>query len=275
MRRVAAERDGLRCQWGLVSHGCIESSVATKLRPWRCATEGHLISDMLKGIVFVSRGFWLYWLSWLPWLSWLLWLPCLWLSWLPWLLWLLWRLAFVAFVASGCLLPVHLLKSEAQLPDVRRSCFHPDDSFRGFWLLVAFDDFGFRWLLLPFRGFGWLLLAFRVFIHWCGVNMPLPNLSTYPSICLYLSIFLSVCLSIYLYLFISFSLAAVLLSRFAFAFPFVCFAEKKPNKQASASCSPLDLVRCWGGALPPPNPPPRHEISTSSPTPAPATKSIC
>ena len=117
---------------------------------------------MFKGIVFVSRGFWLYWLSWLPWLSWLLWLPCLWLSWLPWLLWLLWRLAFVAFVASGCLLPVHLLKSEAQLPDVRRSCFHPDDSFGGFSLLVAFDDFGFRLLFCLFvasAGFCWLFVS--------------------------------------------------------------------------------------------------------------------
>ena len=53
----------------------------------------------------------------------------------------MWRLAFVAFVASSCLLLVHLwrnVKSEAQLRDVRRSCFHPDDSFGGFSLLVAF-----------------------------------------------------------------------------------------------------------------------------------------
>ena len=98
------------------------------------------------GVFVVSGGFWLWWVSWL--------------------LWLLWRLAFVAFVASGCLL-VHLwrnVKSEAQLPDVRRSCFHPDDSFGGFlllWLLMTLAFGGF----LPFRGFGWLLSAFRVFIH--------------------------------------------------------------------------------------------------------------
>ena len=108
-------------------------------------------------IVFVSRGFCGFWLSWLLWLPWLLWLAFVasaafgfrgfrgfWLSWLPWLLWLLWRLAFVAFVASGCLLLVYLwrnVKSEAQLPDVRRSCFHPDDSFGGFWWLFAFGGF--------------------------------------------------------------------------------------------------------------------------------------
>ena len=33
------------------------------------------------------------------------------------------------------------------------------------------------------------------------------------------------------------------------------------------------VVCCWGGALRPPQPPPHHEICTSSPTPAPATKS--
>ena len=44
--------------------------------------------------------------------------------------------------------------------------------------------------------------------------------------------------------------------------------------QARASCSPLDLVCCWGGRCAPPQPSPRHEICTSFPTPAPATKSI-
>ena len=86
-----------------------------------------------------------------------------------------------------------------------------------------------------------------------------------------LSIYLSISICLYLSFFLSFFWAAVLLSLFAFAFPVVYVAGTKPNKeaskQASTSCSPLDLVCCWGGAL-------RHEICTSSPTPAPATKSI-
>ena len=240
-------------------------------------------------------GFWLWWLSWLLWLWLLAFLAFVafgfggfrgfcgfWLSWLPWLLSLLWRLAFVA---CGCLLLVHLwrnVKSEAQLPDVRPSCFHPDDSFGGFWLLVAFR---FWWLLrtLAFRGFfafSWLRLAsvgfsclhsliliwFKyawLFASYDSSQICLPihlSVYIYLSISRYLSFYLFVYPSIYLYVvlsvflyfcisfFLSFSLAAVIFSLFAFAFPFVCFAEKKPNKeaskQASTSCSPLDLVCC-------------------------------
>ena len=48
---------------------------------------------------------------------------------------------------------------------------------------------------------------------------------------------------------------------FCFAFPSVCFLT-------------FGSGVLLGGALRPPQPPPRHEICTSSPTPAPATKSI-
>ena len=124
--------------------------------------------------------------------------------------------------------------------------------FRGFWLLwlfafmasVASVAFGFR----GFCGF-WLSL-----LLWLLVSWPI-HLSVY----IYLSTYLSFCLSVFL----SFLLAAVLLCLFAFAFPVVCVAETKPNKeaskqgskQASTSCIPLDLVCCWGGAAPLPNPP--------------------
>ena len=87
--------------------------------------------------------------------------------------------------------------------------------------------------------------------------------------------FLCFCLSVLCFCCFS-ALAAVLLSLFVFAFSIclVCREEaKQESKQASTSCSPLDLVCCWGGAAPPPTPP-HHEICTSSPTPAPATKSI-
>ena len=62
------------------------------------------------------------------------------------------------------------------------------------------------------------------------------------------------------------------------AFGFQSFAEKKPSKQASKQALAAHLwIWCAaaGGrcAPPPPQPPPRHEICTSSPTPAPATKS--
>ena len=64
-----------------------------------------------------------------------------------------------------------------------------------------------------------------------------------------------------LFAFVAFLLWQLFSFLFLFLlFPFVCFAEKKPNKkaskQASTSCSPLDLVCCWGGrCAPPPNPP--------------------
>ena len=138
--------------------------------------------------------------------------------------------------------------------------------FCGFWLLwllasvaSGFCGFWLSWLL-------WLLwlLAFVAF-----------GFLAYPSFCLYLSIYLS--------FFLSFCLAAVLLSLFVFAFPVVFVAETKPNKeaskQASKQASKHELLTfgsgvLLGGRCDPPNPPPRHEICTSSPTPAPATKSI-
>ena len=150
--------------------------------------------------------------------------------------------------------------------------------FCGFWLLwllasvaSGFCGFWLSWL-------SWLLwlLAFVAF-----------GFLAYPSICLYLSIYLSIFLSFFL-------LAAVLLSLFVFAFPVVFVAETKPNKeaskQASTSCSPLDLVCCWGGRCPPPNPPratksalhPRHPLlprnqyfKVNSPVQNFLTKQIC
>ena len=128
--------------------------------------------------------------------------------------------------------------------------------FRGFWLLASvasgFCGFWLSWL-------SWLLwlLAFVAF-----------GFLAYPSMSLYLSIYLSIYLSFFL-------LAAVLLSLFVFAFPVVFVAETKPNKEASKhELLTFGSGVLLGGALRPPQPPPRHEICTSSPTPAPATKSI-
>ena len=132
-----------------------------------------------------------------------------------------------------------------------------------------FVSFFFSWLLASgFCGF-WLLWLLA------SVASGFPSIS----ICLYLSIYLSIFLSSFL----SFFLAAVLLSLFAFAFPVVFVAETKPNKEASKQgskqASKHELLTfgsgvLLGGALRPPQPHPRHEICTSSPTPAPATKSI-
>ena len=139
-------------------------------------------------------------------------------------------------------------------------CITKGGPFNVFFL---FCFFCFSWLLASvasgFCGFWFSWLScFCGFCGFCGFW--LFGLSIYLSISIFLSFFL----------------AAVLLSLFAFAFPVVFVAETKPNKeaskeaskQASTSCSPLDLVCCWG----PPQHPPRHEICTSSPTPAPATK---
>ena len=132
----------------------------------------------------------------------------------------------------------------------------------GFWLLwlLAFVAFGFCgfWLL-------WLL-AFVAFVAF--------GFLAYPSICLYLSIYLAIHFSFFL----SFGSC----SPFSFCICFSCcfVAETKPNKEASKQASKHELLTfgsgvLLGGALRPPQPPPRHEICTSSPTPAPATKSIC
>ena len=78
------------------------------------------------------------------------------------------------------------------------------------------------------------------------------DLSIYLSfyLCVYPSIYLFFFLSVSFSFFLSFSLAAVLLSLFAFAFPFVCFAEKKPNKEGSKH--ELLTFGSGGGALRPP-----------------------
>ena len=138
----------------------------------------------------------------------------------------------------------------------------------GFWLFVASVAFGFRGFC-GFCGFwlSWLLWLLSLLSFW-----PL-HLSVY----IYLSFFLSFCLSSFLFR--------------SFAFPFVCFAETKPNKEASKQASthartharkraseqaseraseraskqaskqassPLDLVCCWGRRCTPPSPAPRN-----------------
>ena len=147
------------------------------------------------------------------------------------------------------------------------------------WLLVAFGFcffVGLWWLLLAF-GFWWLL-AF-VASGFCGFWL------SWLSWLLWLLAFWPIHLSVYtnLFIYLSFFLFFGSCSPFSFCICFSCCfrcrdetkqGSKQASKQASTSCSPLDLVCCRGGAAPPPPTPPRHEICTSSPTPAPATKSI-
>ena len=127
--------------------------------------------------------------------------------------------------------------------------------FFGFFVFLVASGFCLLWLL-AFVAFGFCGFVAFGFL-------------AYPSICLYLSVY------IYLSFFLSFFLAAVLLSLFASAFPVVFVAETKPNKEASKhELLTFGSGVLMGGALRPPPTPPRHEICTSSPTPAPATKSI-
>ena len=142
--------------------------------------------------------------------------------------------------------------------------FFVASGFCGFWLLwllasvaSGFCGFWHSWLLwlLAFVAFGFL---------------------AYPSICLYLSIYLSI--------FLSFFLSFGSCSPFSFCICFSCCFRcrdetKQGSKQASKKASKHELLTfgsgvLLGGALRPPQPPPRHEICTSSPTPSPATKSI-
>ena len=87
--------------------------------------------------------------------------------------------------------------------------------------------------------------------------------------------FLCFCLSALCFCCFS-ALAAVLLSLFAFS---ICLLCREETKQESKQASKHELltfgsgVLLRGGALRPPQPPPCHEICTSSPTPAPATES--
>ena len=85
-----------------------------------------------------------------------------------------------------------------------------------------------------------------------------PHSSPFVDIFVYLSIYLSISIRLYLSVCLSICLLCC-------AFPFIRFAEKNPNKEASKQArqqaskqellSPLDLVCCWGGAAPLPNPP--------------------
>ena len=134
--------------------------------------------------------------------------------------------------------------------------------FRGFWLLASvasgFCGFWLLWLLafvaFGFRGFrGFWLFGLSIYL-----SIPI-YLSSYP---FFLSFFL---------------LAAVLLSLFVFAFPVVSLQRRNQTRKQASKHELLTFGSgvLLGGALRPPQPPPRHEICTSSPTPAPATKSIC
>ena len=152
-------------------------------------------------------------------------------------------------------------------------CFHfVFFVFRGFWLLwlLAFVAFGFR----GFRGFCGFWLLWLLLLLWLLAFWPI-HLSVYIYICLYLSIFLSFILSFW--------------QLFSFLFLHLLFllfslqrrnqTRKQASKEASKQASKHELLTfgsgvLLGGALRPPEPPPRHEICTSSPTPAPATKSI-
>ena len=117
------------------------------------------------------------------------------------------------------------------------------------WLLASgFCGFWLLWLLASVAsGF----CGFRGFRGFCGFWL------------LWLLAFWPIHLSVYTYLFIYLSLSFFWqLFSFLFLylhFPVVFVAETKPNKeaskQASTSCSPLDLVCCWGGRCAPPNPP--------------------
>ena len=143
------------------------------------------------------------------------------------------------------------------------------------FLFYFLDFFCFSWLLASgFCGF-WLLwhlafvasvasvaFGFRGFRGFCGFW--LFGLSIYLSISIYLSFFLfGSC------------------SPFSFC-TFLLFALQRRNqtrKKASKEASERELLTfgsgvLLGGRCTLPQPPPRHEICTSSPTPAPATKSI-
>ena len=119
--------------------------------------------------------------------------------------------------------------------------------FRGFWLLASvasgFCGFWLLWLL-AFVAFG-----FRGFRGFCGFWL------------LWLLAFWPIHLSVYTYLFIYLSIFLSFGSCSPFSFCiciFLLFSLQRRNqtrKQASKSCSPLDLVCCWGGRCAPANPP--------------------
>ena len=133
--------------------------------------------------------------------------------------------------------------------------------FRGFWLLASvasgFCGFWLLWLL-AFVAFG-----FRGF---CGFWL------------LWLLAFWPIHLSVYTYLFIYLSFFWQLFSFLFLYLLFLLFSLQGRN-QTRKQASKHELLTfgsgvLLGGALRPPPTPPRHEICTSSPTPAPATKSI-
>ena len=137
-----------------------------------------------------------------------------------------------------------------RLASVGFSCLHSLIWCKYAWLFASYDS---SQICLPIHLFVYIYLSICLFVH------------------------LSISMSFFLYFFLS------LWQLFFFVFLlllFQVFALQRRNqtmKEGSkqASCSPLDLVCCWAGAQrPPPPPPPHHEICTSSPTPAPATKSI-
>ena len=156
--------------------------------------------------------------------------------------------------------------------------------FRCFWLLASvasgFCGFWLSWLLwllwlLAFVAFvASVAFGFRGFCGFCGFWLFGLSIYLSISICLYLSIYLSIFLSFFLF---------GSCSPFSFCICFSCCLRcrdetKHGSKQARKQASKHELLTfgsgvLLGGALRPPQTPLRHEICTSSPTPAPATKS--
>ena len=131
----------------------------------------------------------------------------------------------------------------------------------------------FSWLLASVAsGFCGFWLSWLLWLLWLLAFWPI-HLSIY--IYFFLSFFLSFCFSFFLF---------GSCSPFSFCICFSCCLRcrdetKQASNQASKQSSKHEQAYLWiwraaGGGACPPQPPPRHEICTSSPTPAPATKSI-
>ena len=144
--------------------------------------------------------------------------------------------------------------------------------FLFFYFLVLFFVFFFRILLL-------LRFCFCCFCCFCSVSASAAFLLLLLfCFCFSASAAFVAFLLLLLFCFYCFSAFCVFLSFCSLLLLLFCFG----------SCSPFSFCFCFsicllsnlwiwcaaGGALRPAQPPPRHEICTSSPTPAPATKSI-
>ena len=135
--------------------------------------------------------------------------------------------------------------------------FFSDSAFAAFLLLL-------RFCFCCFSAFAFLLLLLLLLFCFCCFSA---------SAAFLLFVFLSFC-SLLLLLFCFGSC-----SPFSFCFCFFHLFALQRRNQTRKQASKHELLTfgsgvLLGGALRPPQPPPRHEICTSSPTPAPATKSI-